>query len=99
MPPAIIETRMKYYRVELLKSLIGMNKRTKAIAESLYLSRINSYRYLPVTASTAGSILKLRSLVDVQLLSFETNKDLEKHMIQERKARKAEDGFKVINRL
>ena len=86
----------KYYRVQLIRSLIGTPKSTKNVANSLNLSKISSYTYVPVTPGSAGNVLKLRNLVDVKLYNFDDESALKSHIRLEIDNRKAEDGFTII---
>ena len=86
---------MKYFRIELIKSLIGSTQPIKKIAKVLNLQRINSYSYLPANPIIAGSILKLRAKVKVDLFEFESKDKLKQHESMEKLNRKPKDGFTI----
>lgn len=86
---------MKFFRVSLIKSLIGTPKSTRLIAKSLGLTRMHRVRYIPATLDTAGSVLKLRALVSSSVHSFSSIKDMKAHVMAEKNERKPADGFTV----
>ncbi|CAO3626047.1 unnamed protein product [Cunninghamella echinulata] len=55
-----------YYKITLKQLPFGLSKDYKAAAHTLGLYRLQQTTYQPVNASTAGSILKLKELVQVE---------------------------------
>lgn len=78
-----------YYKVTLKRSTIGLSKDYKAAAHTLGLYRLQQTTYHPVNASTAGSILKLKELVQVENVDRIPTRD-------ELLATKPDRGYKVI---
>ncbi|CAO3609466.1 unnamed protein product [Cunninghamella blakesleeana] len=78
-----------YYKVTLKRSTIGLSKDYKAAAHTLGLYRLQQTTYHPVNASTAGSILKLKELVQVENVDKIPTKE-------EVLAAKPNSGYKII---
>jgi large subunit ribosomal protein L30 len=57
---------MTYFRITLLRSAIGLPTRTKAILEAIGLRKRMATIFLPVSRDSAGQIMKIKELVDVQ---------------------------------
>ncbi|KAI9308233.1 hypothetical protein BJ944DRAFT_260655 [Cunninghamella echinulata] len=78
-----------YYKITLKRSTIGLSKDYKAAAHTLGLYRLQQTTYQPVNASTAGSILKLKELVQVENVDkIPTKEDI--------RASKPDRGYKII---
>ena len=86
---------MKYFRVSLCKSLIGVPNATRAVAASLGLRRMHKPRYIAATKENAGSVLKLRALVTSTVHEFDTKHAMKTHVKNEKQSRKPPDGFIV----
>lgn len=57
-----------FYKITLKRSSIGLPQDIKAAAKTLGLVRLQQTSYKPVNASNAGLILKLKEIVQVQLV-------------------------------
>ncbi|KAI8913485.1 hypothetical protein EDD86DRAFT_180245, partial [Gorgonomyces haynaldii] len=55
-----------YYQITLKKGIIGLNKHTKKVVEALGLRR-HQVIWRLVSPRSAGQVLKIKELVDVQL--------------------------------
>lgn len=84
---------MVYYKITLVRSLIGTPKATRAIVKTLGLGKRGSTVYRRVTPAIAGSILKVKELVDVELSETMLTKE------QQRNLRKPNPGFEVEKRV
>lgn len=84
---------MAYFRITLIRSAIGLPKRTTGVLTMLGLRRRMQTVFFPVSPDVAGAIMKVKELVDVQ----EVEQALTK---QEQKAlRKPEPGYWVEKRV
>lgn len=84
---------MVFYKITLARSTIGLPKATKSIVKSLGLGKRGSTVYRRVTPSIAGSVTKVKELVDLEV----TEKALSKE--EQRELRKSNPGFVVEKRL
>ncbi|KAL4780743.1 ribosomal protein L30p/L7e-domain-containing protein [Aspergillus varians] len=57
---------MSYFRVTLVRSAIGLPRRTTDVLKALGLKKRMATVFHPVSQSTAGQIMKVKELVDVQ---------------------------------
>lgn len=80
---------MVYFKVTLVRSVIGMPKTTRSIVKSIGLGKRGSTVYQPALPSIAGSIAKIKELVSVEV----TEKPLSK--AEQRELRKSNPGFTV----
>ncbi|KXS22374.1 hypothetical protein M427DRAFT_50706 [Gonapodya prolifera JEL478] len=89
------DPNLKYthYAVTLKRSLIGVPHTTAAIAKRLGLTKRERTVYLPISASAAGQILKLKELVSVRNLTELPD------LRAVKEARKPPRGYTVIGRL
>ncbi|KAK9374421.1 mitochondrial 54S ribosomal protein uL30m [Lipomyces chichibuensis] len=65
---------MSYFRVQLHRSAIGLNKKTNEILRTLGLRKRGSVVYHNITAPTAGKILAVKELVRVRLVDKKLTK-------------------------
>lgn len=80
-----------YYKITLKRSAIGLPKDIRAASKTLGLFRLHQTSYKPVNASTAGLILKLKELVQVELVDHIPTKE-------EVAALKPARGYTVVGR-
>lgn len=80
---------MTYFRLTLLRSGIGLPKRTNDILISLGLRKRLRTVYLPISPDIAGKIMKVKELVAVS----EVDQKLNRRQIKE--TRRPESGFWV----
>ncbi|ODQ50683.1 putative 50S ribosomal protein L30 [Saitoella complicata NRRL Y-17804] len=80
---------MPYFRLQLVRSAIGLPAKTTRVLKSLGLRKRMSIAYKPVSSAAVGAILKVKELVTVE--------EAERPMtIQEiRKARSPPKGYEV----
>ncbi|KAE8162489.1 ribosomal protein L30p/L7e-domain-containing protein [Aspergillus tamarii] len=64
---------MSYFRVTLVRSAIGLPRRTTDVLKALGLKKRMATVFHPVSPSVAGQIMKVKELVDV--LHFERKPD------------------------
>ncbi|KAF2839650.1 50S ribosomal protein-like protein L30 [Patellaria atrata CBS 101060] len=83
---------MAYFRVTLLRSAIGLPKKTHGALAALGLRRRMNTVYHPVSQDVAGMIMKVKELVDVQ----EVEQPLTKTEMRE--MRRPDPGFYVEKR-
>ncbi|KAN0112919.1 Ribosomal protein L30p/L7e domain containing protein [Hyaloscypha variabilis] len=57
---------MSYFRITLMRSGIGLPKRTQGVLKALGLRQIMKTVFYPVTPEVAGQIMKVKELVAVQ---------------------------------
>ncbi|KAL4919967.1 ribosomal protein L30p/L7e-domain-containing protein [Aspergillus aurantiobrunneus] len=57
---------MSYFRITLIRSAIGLPRRTTDVLKALGLKKRMATVFHPVSQSTAGQIMKVKELVDVQ---------------------------------
>jgi ribosomal protein L30 len=79
----------EYYKITLKRSSIGLPKDVRAASKTLGLVRLQQTSYKPVNASNAGLILKIKELVQVELVDKIPTK-------QELDVKKPARGFSVI---
>ncbi|RAQ63944.1 mitochondrial 54S ribosomal protein YmL33 [Aspergillus flavus] len=58
---------MSYFRVTLVRSAIGLPRRTTDVLKALGLKKRMATVFHPVSPSVAGQIMKVKELVDVQV--------------------------------
>ncbi|ORX44580.1 hypothetical protein DM01DRAFT_1312346 [Hesseltinella vesiculosa] len=81
----------KYYKITLRRSPIGLSKDHRASAQTLGLFKLHQTSYQPANASTAGTILKLKELLQVENVdSIPTKEQLQ--------ANKPDRGYQVIGK-
>ncbi|KAI9470055.1 MAG: hypothetical protein EXX96DRAFT_390033 [Benjaminiella poitrasii] len=78
-----------YYKVTLKRSTIGLSKDIRATTRTLGLFRLHQTSYKPVNASNAGLILKVKEIVQVDLVNHIPTKE-------ELKASKPPRGYTVV---
>lgn len=83
---------MVFYKITLVRSLIGTPKATRTIVKTLGLGKRGSTVYRRATPAIAGSILRVKELVDVQLSETSLTKE------EQRILRKSNPGFEVEKR-
>ena len=81
-----------YFRITLLRSSIGLPKKTSGVLHALGLKRRLKTVYHPVSPSIAGQIFAVKELVDVQ----EVDRALSDAEMRE--LRRPERGFYVERR-
>ncbi|KAF2258747.1 50S ribosomal protein-like protein L30 [Lojkania enalia] len=83
---------MPYFRITLLRSSIGLPRKTTATLHALGLRKRMATKYLPITPSIAGQIMRIKELVDVK----EVDEAMTKQQIRD--ARRPDPGFYVEKR-
>ncbi|KAA8648778.1 mitochondrial 54S ribosomal protein uL30m [Aspergillus tanneri] len=58
---------MSYFRITLVRSAIGLPRRTTDILKALGLKKRMATVFHPVSSSVAGQIMKVKELVEVHL--------------------------------
>ena len=58
--------KMSYFRITLMRSGIGLPKRTQGVLKALGLRQRMKTVFFPVTPEVAGQIMKVKELVAVQ---------------------------------
>jgi large subunit ribosomal protein L30 len=78
---------MSYFRITLMRSAIGLPKRSQGVLMALGLRRRMKTVFHPVSAEVAGQIMRVKELVQVE--------EVEKPMTQQevRQSRKPDPGF------
>jgi large subunit ribosomal protein L30 len=80
---------MSYFRITLLRSGIGLPKRTQGVLKALGLRRRMKTVFYPVTPEVAGQIMRVKELVAVE----EVDKPMTKEELREE--RRPEPGFYI----
>jgi len=80
---------MSYFRITLMRSGIGMPKRTQGVLKALGLNRRMKTVFYPVSSEVAGQIMRVKELVHVE----EVDKPLTQYEL--RLERKPEPGYYV----
>jgi large subunit ribosomal protein L30 len=80
---------MSYFRITLVRSGIGMPKRTRGVLEALGLHRRMKTVFHPVSPQIAGQIMKVKELVRVE----EVEKPLTKGELREE--RRPDPGYYI----
>ncbi|KAL5364851.1 hypothetical protein BJX96DRAFT_158057 [Aspergillus floccosus] len=57
---------MSYFRITLLRSAIGLPRRTTDVLKALGLKKRMATVFHPVSPSVAGQIMRVKELIDVQ---------------------------------
>ncbi|KAH8687540.1 ribosomal protein L30p/L7e-domain-containing protein [Tricladium varicosporioides] len=57
---------MSFFRITLVRSGIGLTKRTQGVLKALGLRHRMTTVFYPVTSEVAGQIMKVKELVEVQ---------------------------------
>lgn len=83
---------MVFYKITLVRSLIGTPQATRTIVKTLGLGKRGSTVYRRVTPAIAGSILKVKELVKVELSETSLTNE------EQRNLRKSNPGFTVERR-
>ncbi|TAQ83670.1 hypothetical protein B7494_g8007 [Chlorociboria aeruginascens] len=80
---------MSYFRITLMRSGIGLTKRTQGVLKALGLRRRMKTVFYPVSPEVAGQIMKVKELVHVQ--------EVEKAMTKEemREERRPDAGYYI----
>ncbi|KAH7419789.1 ribosomal protein L30p/L7e-domain-containing protein [Cadophora sp. MPI-SDFR-AT-0126] len=78
---------MSYFRITLMRSGIGLTKRTQGVLKALGLRKRMKTVFYPVTPEVAGQIMKVKELVSVR----EVDRALTAHEL--RAERKPDIGF------
>jgi large subunit ribosomal protein L30 len=60
------QVEMSYFRITLMRSGIGLPKRTQGVLKALGLRRRMKTVFFPVTPEVAGQIMKVKELLAVQ---------------------------------
>lgn len=79
-----------WYRIRATRSTIGMPKSIRETYESLGLNRRGSIVYQKVSPGAAGQILKIKELVNVQLVDKVLTPE------EERALRRTRPGYSVV---
>ncbi|BCS20634.1 mitochondrial 54S ribosomal protein uL30m [Aspergillus puulaauensis] len=80
---------MSYFRVTLVRSAIGLPRRTTDVLKALGLKKRMATVFHPVSQSTVGQIMKVKELVEVQEVEKRMTKQ-EMHL-----ERKPDPGYYV----
>jgi len=91
-PLASLSSSTNYFRITLLRSSIGLPKKTSGVLAALGLHKRMRTVYHPVSQTVAGQIFAVKELVDVQ----EVDQALTKREMRE--LRMPESGFWVERR-
>jgi large subunit ribosomal protein L30 len=83
---------MTYFRITLIRSAIGLPKKTRGVLAALGLRKRMATVFHPVTPDSAGQIMKVKELVAVS----EVAEAKEKWQIQEE--RRPEKGYYLEER-
>jgi ribosomal protein L30 len=81
---------MSFYRITLKRSTIGLPQKYKTTVQRLGLKRTGSVVYQKVSADSAGQVLRIKELVDVEIVDRALSKRVE------RENRKSDPGFTVL---
>jgi large subunit ribosomal protein L30 len=81
--------KMSYFRITLMRSGIGMPKRTQGVLKALGLNRRMKTVFYPVSSEVAGQIMRVKELVHVE----EVDKPLTQYEL--RQERKPDPGYYV----
>lgn len=92
-PPHTMATPAAYFRITLMRSAIGLPKKTSGVLAALGLRKRLRTVYHPVTPDVAGQIFAVKELIDVQEVS-------QKLSVSEMKElRRPEKGWYVERRI
>ncbi|KAI1913819.1 39S ribosomal protein L33, mitochondrial [Ophidiomyces ophidiicola] len=83
---------MTYFRITLLRSAIGLPRRTTGVLKALGLKKRMNTVFYPVSKDVAGQIMKVKELVAVQEVDQPLTK-AELHL-----ARKPDPGYYIEKR-
>ncbi|KAF7186868.1 54S ribosomal protein L33, mitochondrial [Pseudocercospora fuligena] len=83
---------MAYFRITLLRSAIGLPKKTSGVLHALGLKKRMTTVYQPVSKDVAGQIFAVKELVDVQEVDAPLSKTEMKDL------RRPDPGFYVETR-
>lgn len=83
---------MAYFRITLLRSAIGLPKKTSGVLHALGLKKRLTTVYQPVSQSVAGQIFAIKELVDV------TEVDRPLTNVEMKELRRPDPGFWVESR-
>jgi large subunit ribosomal protein L30 len=83
---------MAFFRITLIRSAIGLPRKTHGVLAALGLHKRMATVYHPVTPDTAGQILKVKELVAVSEVETALTK------AEMKDARRPEPGFYVESR-
>ena len=83
---------MAYFRIQLMRSAIGLPEKTQGVLKALGLRKRMSTVFHPVSPQVAGQIMKVKELVSVR----EVDKPLTKQEVHEE--RKPDPGYYVESR-
>ncbi|CCC68110.1 hypothetical protein NCAS_0B00260 [Naumovozyma castellii] len=83
---------MVYYKITLARSVIGLPQATRDIVKTLGLGKRGSVIYRQVTPAIAGSMIKVKEIIDVEVTKDSLNK------FEQRQLRKSNPGFVVEKR-
>lgn len=84
---------MVFYKVTLSRSLIGVPYSIRNVVKSLGLSKQGSTVYRRATPQSAGSLAKVKELVNVEVTQHALTKE------QQRELRRSNPGFTVEKRV
>jgi large subunit ribosomal protein L30 len=80
---------MSYFRITLMRSGIGLPKRTQGVLKALGLRRRMKTVFYPVTPEVAGQIMKVKELVAVR----EVDKPMTKEELKDE--RRPDSGYYI----
>jgi len=80
---------MSYFRITLLRSGIGMPKRTQGVLKALGLRHRMTTVFFPVSPEVAGQVMRVKELVSV----VEVDKPLSKEELREE--RRPDAGYYI----
>ena len=95
-PEPSLATSPGLFRVQLIRSSIGLPARTRLSLRTLGIRKRNQFVYLPRNASSVGVILKLKALVKVDLVE-QGGKEKEKENKKMERERKR--GFTIVGNM
>ena len=86
------QSKMSYFRITLIRSAIGLPRRTRDVLYALGLKKRMTTVFYPVTQNVAGQIMKIKELVSVK----EVDQPLTKEQVH--LERKPDPGYYVERR-
>ncbi|ORZ40209.1 putative ribosomal protein, partial [Catenaria anguillulae PL171] len=85
-----------FYKVTLRRSTIGLPETTRKYAKVMGLTRLHKSVLLPVKPDTAGNILKIKELVEVENVALPRGLSPKQAIKNLNAARKPHPGYSVI---
>ncbi|KAJ1960276.1 hypothetical protein IWQ62_004290 [Dispira parvispora] len=67
--PVESNTPNQLIRVRLYRSLIGLHKNTRKVAESMGLCKVGAIKTFPVAPNVVGNLVRLKEIIKVELVN------------------------------